>query len=42
MSITKKHAMMAYVGVEVAPRFLNLGTRWRLVFSFTPEPLYDQ
>jgi hypothetical protein len=29
--------------VEVmAPRILNLGTRWRWVITFTPQPLYSQ
>jgi hypothetical protein len=26
----------------IAPRILNLGTRWRWVVSFTPKPLYPQ
>jgi hypothetical protein len=26
----------------VAPRILDLGTRWRWVVSFTPRPLYPQ
>jgi hypothetical protein len=26
----------------IAPRILGLGTRWRLVVSFTPRPLYPQ
>jgi hypothetical protein len=26
----------------IAPRILNLGTRWRWVVSFTPSPLYPQ
>jgi hypothetical protein len=35
--------MEAYLGVEVlAPRILNLGTRWKWVVSFTPWPLYLQ
>jgi len=25
---------------DIAPRILNLGTRWRWVVSFTPRPLY--
>jgi len=25
----------------IAPRILNLGTRWRWVVSFTTEPLYS-
>jgi len=24
----------------ITPRILNLGTRWRWVVSFTPQPLY--
>jgi hypothetical protein len=27
---------------DVAPRILDLGTRWRGVVSFTPRPLYLQ
>jgi hypothetical protein len=26
----------------IAPRILDLGTRWRWVVSFTPRPLYPQ
>jgi hypothetical protein len=26
----------------IAPRILDLGTRWRSVVSFTPQPLYPQ
>jgi hypothetical protein len=26
----------------IGPRILDLGTRWRWVFSFTPRPLYPQ
>jgi len=26
----------------IAPRILDLGTRWRWVVSFTPRPLYSQ
>jgi hypothetical protein len=26
----------------IAPRFLDLGTRWRLAVSFTPRSLYPQ
>jgi hypothetical protein len=26
----------------IAPRILNLGTRWRWVVSFTPRPLYPR
>jgi len=25
-----------------APRILDLGTRWRWVVGFTPQPLYSQ
>jgi len=32
--------MKTYGGVEVAPRVLNLGTKWRWVVSLTPRPLY--
>jgi hypothetical protein len=32
--------MKAYWGWRsIAPRILDLGTRWRLVVSFTPRPL---
>jgi hypothetical protein len=35
--------MKVYWGSEgIAPRILELGTRWRLVVSFTPRPLYPQ
>jgi hypothetical protein len=35
--------MMAYWGSEgIAPRILDLGTRWRWVVSFTPRPFYLQ
>jgi len=27
---------------DVAPLILNLGTRWRIVVSFTPRPLYSR
>jgi hypothetical protein len=26
----------------IAPRIIDLGTRWRCVVSFTPQPLYRQ
>jgi hypothetical protein len=29
-------------GEDIAPRILNLGTRWRWMVSFTPRPLYPQ
>jgi hypothetical protein len=35
-SLTEHHATKAYWGSEIiAPRILNLGTRWELVVSFT-------
>jgi len=35
--------MKAYwVSGGIDPLFLNLGTRWRWVVSFTPRPLYLQ
>jgi hypothetical protein len=35
--------MKAYWGSEVlAVSILDLGTRWRWVVSFTPQPLYPQ
>jgi hypothetical protein len=38
---TKHHAMKAYWGsADIATRILNLGTRWRLLVSFTSRPLY--
>jgi len=30
------------VSEGIVPRILDLGTRWRWVFSFTPRPLYTQ
>jgi hypothetical protein len=42
-SITKHHALKAYWASRgIAPRILDLGTRWRWVVSFTPPPLYPQ
>jgi hypothetical protein len=39
--LTEHHAMKTYWGTEgIAPRILNLGTRWRWVVSFAPRPLY--
>jgi hypothetical protein len=39
--LTKHHAMKEYWGSGgIAPHFLDLGTRWRWVVSFTPLPLY--
>jgi hypothetical protein len=41
--LTKHHAMKAYWDSGgIAPRILNLGTRWRWVVRFTPRPLYPQ
>jgi hypothetical protein len=35
--------MKAYWGNgDIAPGILDLGTRWRWVVSFTPQPLYPQ
>jgi hypothetical protein len=35
--------MKAYLrNGSIAPRILDLGTRWRWVVSFTPRPLYPQ
>jgi hypothetical protein len=43
LCLTKHHAMKAYWGVEVyLHSFFDLGTRWRLMVSFTPRPLYPQ
>jgi hypothetical protein len=43
LCLTKHHAINTYWGiVGVAPRNLDLGTRWRWVVSFTPRPLYPQ
>jgi hypothetical protein len=43
LCLTKHHAMKAYRGNEgIAPRILDLGTRWRWVVSFTVRPLYPQ
>jgi hypothetical protein len=40
---TEHHAMNAYWGSGgMAPRVLDLCTRWRWVISFTPRPLYLQ
>jgi hypothetical protein len=39
--LTKHHAMKTYCGSGgIAPRILNLGSRWKRVVSFTPRPLY--
>jgi hypothetical protein len=43
LCLTKHHSMKAYsASGGIAPRILNLGTRWRWVVSFTPQPLYPQ
>jgi hypothetical protein len=34
--------MRAYGGVDVDPRFLDLGTSWRCVVSVTPRPIYPR
>jgi len=37
------HAMKTYwESGGTAPRSFNLGTRWRCVFGFTPQPLYPR
>jgi hypothetical protein len=41
--LTEHHAIKACWGSGgIAPRILDLGTRWRLVVSFTPRPIYPQ
>jgi hypothetical protein len=41
--LTEHHAMKVYWGVEVwLHAFFDFGSRWRWVFSFTPQPLYSQ
>jgi len=41
--LTEHHAMKAYwESGGIAPRILELGTRWRWVVSFAPRPLYTQ
>jgi hypothetical protein len=41
--LTEHHAMKAYWGSGgIAPRILELDTRWRWVVSFTPRPLYPR
>jgi hypothetical protein len=43
LCLTKHHPMKTYWGSGgIAPRILDLGTRWRWVVSFTPRPLYSQ
>jgi hypothetical protein len=34
--------MKTYWGGGIAPRILDLDTRWKWVVSFTPQPLYRQ
>jgi hypothetical protein len=42
-ALNKHQAMKAYWGSRcIAPRILDLGTRWRWVASFMPRPLYPQ
>jgi hypothetical protein len=42
LCLTIKHYAMKTFGGSwcIEPRFLDLGTRWRWVVSFTPRPLY--
>jgi hypothetical protein len=43
LCLTKHHPMKTYWGSRgIAPRILDIGTRWRWVVSFTPWPLYPQ
>jgi hypothetical protein len=43
LCLTKHHAIRTYWGSGgIAPRILDLGTRWRWVVSFTPQSLYPQ
>jgi hypothetical protein len=43
LCLTKHHSMKTYWGSgDISSRILDLGTRWRWVFSFTPRPLYLQ
>jgi hypothetical protein len=43
LCLTKHHAMKMYWGSGgIAPRTIDLGTRWRWVVSFTPRPFYPQ
>jgi hypothetical protein len=43
LCLTKHHAMKTYWwNGGIAPRILNLGTRWRWVVIFTLQPLYPQ
>jgi hypothetical protein len=41
--LTEYHALKAYWGIGgIAPCILDLGTRWRWVVSFKPQPIYPQ
>jgi hypothetical protein len=41
--LNEQQAIKAYCGSGgIAPRILDLGTRWRWVVSFTPRPPYPQ
>jgi len=41
LCLTKRRAIKTYWrSTGIAPRIINLGSRWRLVVSFTPQPLY--
>jgi hypothetical protein len=42
LCLAKHHAVKAYGLGSMAPRILNLGARWRLVFILTPRPLYSR
>jgi hypothetical protein len=43
LCLTKHHAMKTYWGSGgLAPRILDLGTRWRRDVSFSHRPLYPQ
>jgi hypothetical protein len=41
--LTEYHAMDAYWGSGgTSPRILDLGTKWKWMVSFTPQPFYPQ
>jgi hypothetical protein len=43
LCLTKHHTMKTYTGNGViAPRILDLGTRWMRVVGSTPRPLYPR
>jgi hypothetical protein len=43
LCLTKHLAIKTYWrNRDIAPRILNLGTRWRWVVSFMPRPLYNR